>query len=137
MHISDLNSKAPNEYNLAEGESIYFNTETERQQNFYEEETYELDDNGSENLEPSDHAMSKMINFEKINRLGDKRRSKSIQNPNGRRNKSRGSADCPIGNSPNKNVIEQIPVSIKEPKGIMSKLSECTNTFQQVVNRDR
>lgn len=99
LHISELNSKAPEEFNLGVEDSICFNTETERPQYFYEEDTYEMDA-GSENLEPSEHAMSKLVNFEKINRLGDKRRSKSILHRTNGNEKSHVSDELYIENSP-------------------------------------
>mgnify|MGYP006283123305 CR=1 FL=1 len=129
VHVSELND----EQNIGMDDTFYFNTETEKPQ-YFEEDTWEVN-GGSENYGSSEKSKHNMINFDKINRLGDKRRSKSSNRILKDESKSYISDDCQVDISPKNWAIDKMPKNLKEPQGVMAKLSECTNTISQFKNK--
>lgn len=77
INSSVLNTKENPEYIVGESNSIYFNTETEKPQNF-NEEYYEEVNEECHNNEFSENSRGNNVEFNLINHLGLKRRNKSV-----------------------------------------------------------
>lgn len=89
----------------------------------------------------SDHATSeksktKITNFEKLNRLGNKRRSKSTMRLAQETQESQDSIDYGIDVSPKNCAIDKMPINNIEKHGLISKISNFTNALQpKTLNR--
>lgn len=86
-----MNSRVNDDANM--GDTFCLNSDTDRQLDAGQDELCGTGE-GSENLEPSEKTKSRRIRFDNINRLGDKRRSKSITNGSKAPDRPHVSGDC-------------------------------------------
>ena len=140
MHSSVLYTKENQEFIVGESNSIYFNTETEKPQNFNEEYFEEVDEDWDNN-ELSENPNLQGDYFNKINHLGFKRRSRSalrLREGWEKSEKSEGFEDYEVDNSPKNWAIDKMPSNNRGSVGIMMRLSECTNSIDKnIISRKR
>lgn len=135
VHISEVTSKFNDEHLIIQKDSFCRNSDTEKELEYNEDdESFEIHE-ASENLDSS-RSKNKVQSFDKINKLGEKRRSKSINNNNNVKEKSYISEDYNVDSSQRKWSIGAMPVGFAAYKGMIPKLKEWTNTitkYQQKV----
>ena len=135
LHISEITSRFNDDQIFNQRDTFCQNAETEKLQYYEDEESFEFCE-ASENFENS-KGRNNMLNFDKINKLGEKRRSKSINNCHNSKDKSYVSEDYHIDNSNNKWSIGAMPEGFSLSKGAMPKLHEWSNIMKKFSEKVR
>ena len=133
LHISEITSKFNDEHLVNQKDSFCHNSDTEKPEYYEDEESFEI----CEASQDSSRSKNRMQNFDRINKLGEKRRSKSIISKNNPKDKSYISEDYNVENSQRKWSIGVMPEGFSLNKSVMPKLQEWTNIISKISQKVR